>query len=152
MTQSPTNPRTVDTDTAYDAGSHSATPEQPTVGLLFANASEHVSTLVRDEIALTKVQAVEKGKRLGVGAGFLAAAGILALYGLGFVLLCAMFALALVLPLWAAAGIVGVVLLVVAVILALMGKKKLDAAKEISPQPQVGLKKDVDAVKKGINK
>lgn len=151
MSQSATPTRPVPT-AGSEAGSHAATPPAPTVGELFATASEHVTSLVRDEIALTKVQAVEKGKRLGVGAGLLGGAGVIALYGVLFLLLCAMFALYLVLPLWASALIVAVVLLIVAGILAAVGKKKLDAAKEINPQPQVELKKDVDAVKKGIKK
>lgn len=155
MTTSPNAPRqTSYADRPGDptAGSHAAEPLKPTVGELFATASEHVSTLVRDEIQLTKVQAVEKGKRLGTGVAGLAVAGVIALYALGILLLAAVWGIAEALPLWLSALIVGVALLLIAGIAALIGKKKLDASKEITPKPQEGIKKDVDAIKKGINK
>ena len=79
-----------------------------------------------------------------------AAAGVLALYALGILLLAAVWGLYVWLPLWASALIVGVVLLIVVAILALVGKKQLDASKQFEVDPKTGLKMDVDAAKKGI--
>ena len=67
-------------------------------------------------------------------------------------LAAAILGLATVLPAWLSALIVGVVLLIVAGIAALIGKKKIDASKEFQPKPQEGFKEDVDAVKRGIQK
>lgn len=122
------------------------------IGELVSSVSEQFSTLVRDEIQLAQLQLAEKGKRLGTGAGFLAAAGLVAFYAGGVLLAAAVLGLATVLPAWLSALIVGVVLLIIAGIAALLGKKRIDASKEIAPKPQEGLKEDVEAVKKGIQK
>lgn len=154
MTTSPRKPRHASSPPPAGAtpGSPFADPAKPTVGELFATASEQIANLVRDEIELTKVQAIEKGKRLGMGAAGLVAAGVLAAYAFGILLLAAVWGIGQALPLWLSALIVGVGLLLIAGIAALIGKKKLDASKQINPKPQEGMKKNVDAIKKGINK
>ena len=48
--------------------------EQPSVGELVRQASEHVSTLVRGEIELAKTELTGSVKRAGIGGGMLAAA------------------------------------------------------------------------------
>ncbi|WP_226909589.1 phage holin family protein [Georgenia ruanii] len=121
-----------------------------TVGELIATVSEQFSRLVRDELQLAQVQLAEKGKRLGTGAGFLGAAGVVALYAVGVLLAAAVLGLATVLPAWLSALIVGVVLLIIAGIAAMLGKKKIDASKQVNANPQDGFKDDLDAVKKGI--
>jgi len=123
-----------------------------TIGELVASLSEQFSTLVRDELQLAQAQLAEKGKRLGAGAGFLGAAALVAFYGGGVLLAAAVLGLATVLPAWLSALIIGVVLMIIAGIAALLGKKKIDASKEFQPKPQEGFKEDVDAVKKGIQK
>ncbi|UNX54548.1 phage holin family protein [Georgenia sp. TF02-10] len=127
-------------------------PKTRSIGELFAQLSEQLSRLVRDEIQLAQTQFTEKGKRLGTGAAFLAVAGVVALYAVGVLLAAAILGLATALPAWLSALIVGVVLLIVAGIAALLGKKRLDAAKEVEAKPQEGLKEDVNAVKKGIQR
>jgi len=62
-------------------------------------------------------------------------------------------ALALVLPGWAAALIVAVVVLAVAGVLALMGRKKLQSATPVVPEDTVGnVRADIDAVKEGLHR
>lgn len=125
-------------------------PAPTTVGELVSKVSDQLSRLVRGELQLAQIQLAEKGKRLGVGAGFFAVAALAALYALGVLLAAAVLGLAVVLPAWLSALIIGVVLLIIAGIAALLGKKKVDASKAFQPKPQEGLKEDVDAVKKGI--
>ena len=43
--------------------------------------SEQVSTLVRQELQLARLEMQEKGKRAGMGAGLFGGAGVMALYG-----------------------------------------------------------------------
>jgi hypothetical protein len=81
--------------------------------------------LIRQEVDLAKAELSQKTKRLGVGAGLLGTAGLLAVLALGALVAAAIAALQLLLPLWAAALIVGVAILVVAAIVALMGKSKV---------------------------
>ena len=125
--------------------------EQQPVGQLVSQLSEQMSTLVRDELTLARMEMVEKGKRAGAGAGVLGGAGVIALYGLGALFVTIGALLALVLPVWAAALIVTAVLFAVAGIAALIGKGQV--RKAMPPEPEAALasgKRDVEAVKTAI--
>ncbi|MBZ4318200.1 phage holin family protein [Streptomyces huiliensis] len=52
------------------------------LGQLVATATAELSALVHDEIALAKAELREDAKRVGVGGGAIAAAGVLALFSL----------------------------------------------------------------------
>nr|WP_221380442.1 phage holin family protein [Actinoplanes polyasparticus] len=125
--------------------------EQQPVGQLVSQLSEQVSTLVRDELTLARMEMVEKGKRAGAGAGLLGGAGVIALYGLGALFVTIGALLALVLPVWAAALIVTVLLFAVAGVAALIGKNQVKQA--VPPEPEEAMasgKRDVEAVKAAI--
>lgn len=133
-----------------------ASPEQPSrpaadslsTGELISQLTTQVSTLVRDELALARIELTEKGKKAGVGVGMFGGAGVLALYGVGALIATAIAALALVLPVWAAALIVAVVLFLVAGIVALVGKKNLaKAAPPVPTEAVEGAKLDVQTLK-----
>jgi uncharacterized membrane protein YqjE len=124
---------------------------QPT-GELVTQLTEQVSTRVRDELALARAELVEKGKRAGTGAGLLGGAGVLALYGVGGLLVTAVAALSLVWPVWLAALVVTVVLFVIAGVAALLGKKQVGEAMPPAPTAAVqSTKSDVDAVKTAVH-
>lgn len=86
-----------------------------------------VRTLVRD-IELAKREISENVRQAGVGAGMFAAAGILALCALGAFTAAAILALAIVLPAWSSALIVGGAWALLTVVVALIGKGKLEKA------------------------
>ena len=114
---------------------------------LVQRASEQISRLVRDELALAKAELTEKGKHAGIGVGLFGGGGALALYGLGVLIATAILALDLVMPAWLAALIVAVVLFAAAGVLALVGKKQVQQA--VPPMPTdatESVKADVDAV------
>jgi tetrahydromethanopterin S-methyltransferase subunit C len=92
---------------------------------LLSDLSTQLTGLIRQEVDLAKAELSQKTKRLGFGAGFLGMAGLLAVFALGALVAAAIASLQLLLPLWAAAVIVGVATLVVAAILALMGKSEV---------------------------
>lgn len=100
---------------------------RPTVGVGAAGkaVAEDISNLVKAEIALAKAEVTDGIKGKAMGAGALIAAGIVGWLALQGLLITAGFALALVLPAWAAAAIVTGVLLLITLIAALIGKKKL---------------------------
>jgi hypothetical protein len=126
-------------------------PRQQPVGHLVTQLSEQVSTLVRDELALARTEMVEKGKRAGAGAGLLGTAGVLALYGVGTLLVAAVAALALVWSAWLAALAVAVAVFAVAAVLALTGKKQVSEAVPTAPTMAVtSTKADVQAVKAAV--
>ena len=87
--------------------------ERSLATLLSDLASETVE-LFRQELALFKAELSEKLSRAGVGAAALAAAALIAFSGWLFLLLAAVYALAIVVPPWAAALIVGVLVLAIA--------------------------------------
>jgi uncharacterized protein (DUF58 family) len=73
-----------------------------------------------------------------VGAGLFSVAGVLAFYGGAALIACAVLALALVVAPWLAALIVGVAVLLVAGVLALVGKGQVQAAAPPVPQDRCG--------------
>jgi MFS family permease len=118
---------------------------------LVQRASEQITKLVRDEIALAKAELTEKGKHAGIGAGLFGGGGVLALYGVGVLIATLVLVLNIWLWAWLAALIVTVVLFLVAGILALVGKKHV--TKAVPPEPEeavAGIKADVDSVKNAV--
>ncbi len=118
---------------------------------LVQRASEQISRLVRDELALARAELAEKGKHAGVGVGLFGGGGVLALYGLGALLIAIGLLLDLVMPNWVAALIVAVVLFLVAGVMALVGKKQVSQA--VPPMPKAAadsVRADVDTVKAAV--
>jgi Putative Actinobacterial Holin-X, holin superfamily III len=115
---------------------------------LVRQASDQITHLVRDELALARAEMVAKGKRAGMGAGMLGTGGVLGLFGFAAVLVTVGLALDLVMPGWLAALIVAVGLLALAGIFALGGRNQV---KKVSPVPKetVGtVREDIDELKR----
>jgi uncharacterized membrane protein YqjE len=123
------------------------TKEQP-VGELVKQLSEQMSTLVRRELQLAQLELQEKGKRAGIGAGLFGGAGAIALFGLGVLIAAAVLVLATAVEPWLAALIVGVVLLAIAGIAGLMGKKQVEQAVPPAPEQAIqSTRRDVSEIK-----
>lgn len=121
---------------------------EPTLGALVHDLSTQIPELVRSELRLAQAELAEKGKRAGLGAGLLGAAGVTALYGVAVLIAAAVLALTLVLPAWAAALVVALVLLAAAGVLALRGKGQVEQATPPAPERAIaGIKEDVETVK-----
>ncbi|MFI7022009.1 phage holin family protein [Micromonospora sp. NPDC049900] len=124
---------------------------EPSTAELVQRATEQVSRLVRDELALARAELTEKGKHAGIGVGLLAGGGALAFLGLGALITAAILLLALVLPAWAAALIVAAVVFLIAGVLALLGKKQVSQAVPPVPQATVqSVRADVDVVSAAV--
>jgi membrane protein len=123
------------------------------IATLIKQVTEESSRLVRTELKLAQVEMTDKAKTAGIGLGAFGAAGVLALFGIGCLIVTAIFALALVLPTWAAALIVGVVVLAVAGVAALIGKKKVGQAAPVVPTSTVeNVKADVAEIKESVRR
>lgn len=123
-------------------------PQDASTGELVSRLSQEVTTLVRGELQLARLELTQKAKHAGAGAGAFGAAGIVALYGGGVLIATAVLALTLVLDAWLAALIVAVVLLAVAAGIALFGKKQVTEATPLAPERTTeSVKRDLDAVK-----
>ena len=84
------------------------------IGDLLQQASQQTATLVRQEMRLVQLEIKEKGRHAGIGAGLLGGGGVIAFLALGALTTAAIAGLSLVLPVWAAALIVAVILFPVA--------------------------------------
>ena len=104
------------------------------IGELLQQASQQTATLVRQEIRLAQLEIKEKSRHAGIGAGLFGGGGVMALLGLGALVTAAIAALSLVLPVWAAALIVAVILFAVAGVLALIGNKQVIRAQPPEPE------------------
>ncbi|WP_327182388.1 phage holin family protein [Streptomyces sp. NBC_01334] len=119
-----------------------------TVGELVGQATEQLSRLVRQELALAKHEFTEKGRRAGRGGGLLGAAGAFAYAGLLALAGTGVAALALTLPVWAAALIVTAVLFVIAGVLAAVGRDQLRRAAPPTPEETLGsVRADVEEIR-----
>jgi hypothetical protein len=97
------------------------------VAALLSDLAGETSTLVRQEIALFKAELNESLARIGVGAGALAAGGVIAFSGWLALVAAAILGLSYVLAPWLAALIIGVVVIALGAGLALFGKSRLKA-------------------------
>ncbi|MEU0912015.1 phage holin family protein [Streptomyces althioticus] len=122
--------------------------DEHSVGELVGQATEQISRLARQEVALAKEELAEKGRRAGVGGGMLGAAGAFGYAGLLALAATGIAALDLVLPLWAAALIITGVLFLIAGVLALTGRGQLRRATPPKPERTLGsVKADVEEIK-----
>ena len=117
------------------------------IGELMAQLSSQLSRLVRDEMRLAQKEIQQSAKHAGAGAGLFTAAGLLAFFGLASLIAAAIAAVALALPTWAAAVIVGAALLLAAAMAALLSKSQAKDVTPAAPQTVANVKKDVQEVK-----
>jgi apolipoprotein N-acyltransferase len=132
--------------------SQSGSPgDEKTLGQLVSEISETGARLVRAEIDLFKAEIAGRAQKIGIGAGLLAAAGLLALYFLAAAIATAIIALALLVDLWLAALIVTVLLLLVVIALALIGIRSIKKGTPPSTIRAIETThEDIDAIKTGI--
>ncbi len=116
--------------TGYAQPSIPLTPEvdvdrDSSIGTLVKEAASQVSTLVRAELELAKLEVVASAKQGVVGAVFFIIAGVIGLFSLFFFWLMIGEVLAIWLPRWAAFTIVFFAMLVIAGALVFLGIKKV---------------------------
>ena len=92
---------------------------------LLRRLREDVANLIRTEIELAKAEVQAKLKVHAVAVGLIAGGAAFLLLGLFALVAAAIFALALVMPYWASALIVGAVLLLIAALLAFFGQRNI---------------------------
>lgn len=131
-----------------EAGDSTARSGQEPVGELVQRASQQLTELVRGEMRLAQAEMKEKGKRYGKGGGLFGGAGVVGFLMLQALVATAIAALAVPLPVWAAALIVTAVLGVIAAVMALSGKKQMQQAAPPKPEQTIeNVKADVAEIK-----
>ena len=108
--------------------------ERRPLGTVVASTVDGFRALARAHVDLAKLEVSEAASTRAQGVGMFGAAGVLAIYALGFVAAAGAAALALVLPVWAAILIVAAVLLLVAGALVLIARRGLRTAALLAAQ------------------
>ena len=119
---------------------------QESVGELFSEVAEDLSTLLRQEMELAKAELRQSASRAGKGAGLLAGAGVSGHMVLLFASVAAWWGLGDATGHGWSALIVAAIWLVIAAILGLMGRREISAVPGI-PQTTQTVKKIPDAVR-----
>jgi hypothetical protein len=109
------------------------------LGDIVGDVSSKTSLLIKEEIELAKAEIAQKAKRLGIGAGLIAVAGVFMVFFLIFFLhmLALGFADWFGLKDWVGYAMVCILLLLFAVILALVAKKMFK--KGSPPVPEMAI-------------
>jgi hypothetical protein len=113
------------------------------VGTLISEIAQDLSTLMRQELELAKVETKREVTKAGKAGGMLGGAGFAGWMAVLFVSLALMFTLGALIPLGWAALIVAVIWGAVAAVLYTQGRKKMD---EVNPVPE----KTVETVKEDV--
>jgi hypothetical protein len=133
---------------ATSGNGRAGTGAQSGVGDAAKRVADHAKALAGLEVELAALEMKRKAGALGAGVGMLVGAGVLGLYALGFLLATVTAALAIVLDLWLALLIVSLALLVLAGVLALVGRASL--RKGSPPVPEQAIteaKRTTEAIK-----
>ena len=104
-----------------------------TVPELLGNIVDNIQQIIRSEFRLAKAELQEKASRASKPATTLGAGFLLGLYGLGFLLLAAVYALSTIMGAGLAALFVGGFLALVSIVLVTSSAKKLKA---LNPAPE----------------
>ena len=116
------------------------------VGELFSDVSEDLSTLMRQEVELAKAELRQSATRAGKGAGLLAGAGVSGHMVLLFASVAAWWSIGDVTGHGWSALIVAAIWLVIAAALGLMGRREISAVPGI-PQTTQTAKQIPDAIR-----
>lgn len=125
------------------AGPAPGQPADPrSLGEIVGDVASDLSTLIKQEMDLAKVEMKEEVTKAGKGAGLLGGAGLAGHFVLLFLSLTVVFALDVGLPLWASALIVTALWGIAAAVLAVTGRAALKRSNPQLPQTQQTLKED----------
>lgn len=120
---------------------------------LLRDLSDEIRRLIRDELILARHEVRQRLRKAGGGMGALGSAGAIALVGALLLLAAAVLGLAVVLPAWLAALIIGVALLAVGGVGTLVGKSKVqEAMPPVTAERQASVQQDIEEVRKGMRR
>lgn len=122
--------------------------QEHSTGELVTMLSEQVSTLIRDELKLARLEMTSKGKQAALGTGMFGVSGVMAVYGVGCLLACAVIAISGEVAAWLAALIVGAALLAAAGCAAALGRGRLHrAAPPVPAEAAASIRADVEEIR-----
>jgi nitrate/nitrite transporter NarK len=107
----------------------------------------NVQTIIRSEGRLARTEITEEISKAGRAAGLMGGGAISALFTIWLLLLTILFALATVMPLWAASLILLVVMVIVTAVLITSGRKRLKTVHATPEKTIASVKENVEWVK-----
>jgi predicted phage tail protein len=110
--------------------------DERTLSELFADLSRDARILVRQEVALAKIEMKEKATAVGKNVGLMVAGGAVAYAGFLVILAALVASMATFLPLWLAALIVGAIVTLSGALLIQQGKSGLEE-EDLTPKQTV---------------
>ena len=118
---------------------------------LIKQVSENTQRLVRQEIALAKLEIREKLKHAGIAAGLFGGAAFAALFGAATLVAALVLVLATAMAAWLAALVVAAGLLAAAAVMGLGGRKQIARAAPPVPEQTVEtVQEDIEEIKRSV--
>jgi hypothetical protein len=115
---------------------------------LLTDVPHLISQLVRAELELLKAELLQKLKATGIGIGLFIVSLNLLLLAILLFIFAGVFALALVLPVWASALIIGGVVLIVAIVVAAVAAKTMSGSSVPTPTETVeSIREDIRTIR-----
>jgi hypothetical protein len=122
--------------------------EERSISELLQQLTEQTTRLAQKETELAKAEMTAKGKQIGIGAGAFSAAGLLGIFALAALTTAVILGLATAMEDWLAALIVAVVYALVAGVLAMVGRSRVQAAAPPVPErTKQSVKQDIRQTK-----
>jgi hypothetical protein len=122
------------------------------LGTVVASAVQGFRTLARKHVELAKLEVAEAASARVQGLGMFAAAAVVMMYAVGFAAAAGAAALALVLPVWASILIVTALLIAIAGVLSLAGRRALRSAPAAAERTRETLKEDARWAKRQMGR
>lgn len=120
------------------------------LGELLSELTSDFSRLLRQEIQLARVETLEKVSDATRSISWMAAGGMVAFAGFMALVIAGIVGLALYMPLWLSALIVGVVLLIVGLIVIQSGRGSLQDMTVVPERTVESLKEDAEFIKEKV--
>jgi hypothetical protein len=117
------------------------------LGELFKSLTNDLSTLVRSEIALAKLEIKQSLTRLGMGGAFFLLAALLAVGALILLLVTLILVLAIWIPAWASTLIIAVLMLLMGALFVFLGKKKMENLDFLPEAAIENVRSDIETLK-----
>ena len=137
----------------YDNRPSAADPiDDRPLGELFSDFTSSLQTLVRKEMELAKVEVKDQASKAGKAAGMLAGTAVAGFVALLLLAFAAAWGLAETVPEGVAFLAVGLLFLVIAGLLLVVGKKKLSTVRPVPQQTVRTIREDVEVAKTSLTR
>lgn len=124
---------------------------EPSLGQLFTELTDDMSTLVRQELELAKAETMQKVSQATRSIIMMVAGGLLAYAGLIALVIAAAIALGALMPYWLSSLIVGLVVIIIGAVLVMSGRSSLANVSLVPEKTVETLKQDARWAKEQVS-